>query len=97
MKLPIYRKLKDYICEEHNICTTIWSIFGTLYDSSVHYEFTNKKGETHTYTPGRTFDDSTDFLLEYYVISISPQYEIKHDKIIPYLRVYLKEDLEDDK
>ena len=96
MKPPIYRKLKDYICEEHGVCTVIWSIFGSLYDSSVHYEFTNKEGETHTYAPSRMMDDSRNFLLEYYVMSISPRYEIINDRIIPYLRVYLKEELENE-
>jgi len=93
-KLPIYRKLKDYIYEEHDICTTRMSVFGTLDDPSVHYEFTDKKGKTYTYIPSRATDDSINFLLEYYVMGIFPQYEIKHDKIILYLRVYLKEVLE---
>jgi len=57
-------------------------------------EFTDKKGKTYTYIPSRATDDSINFLLEYYVMGIFPQYEIKHDKIILYLRVYLKEVLE---
>lgn len=92
-KLPIYRKLKDYIYEEHDGCTVIYSIFGSLYDFSVHYEFRNKEGNIYTYTPVRTMDDSMNFLLEYYVMSINPQYEIINNKIIPYLRVHLEEEL----
>ncbi len=94
MPKSIFRKLKDYIqVEEKQGLTTTTSIFGTLRDTDCRFRYTDKNG-TNTYIPNGMYDSSMDFLLEYYVVGIFPNYELKDNKIKPYLLVCLRKDIE---
>lgn len=81
-------KLKDFILEEDNSRLVL---FGDLdsFDCEFHY---NKGNEWFTYKPSGVYCGDMDFLLEYRVCSISPQYKIVDNKIFPYLKVVLKND-----
>lgn len=86
MKKKIYRKLKDYICEEGITTTTI---FGSLDSNDCKYYFDDK-----VYSPKKCYGGDYDFLLEYYVMGISPKYEIVDNRIVPYLLVTLQKEVE---
>ena len=95
MSESIFRKLRDYIKTEKKYgITTTTSIFGTLRDKDCRFQYTDKNG-THAYIPNGMYDNSMDFLLEYYVVGIFPNYEIKENKIKPYLLVGLKKEVSD--
>ena len=95
MPNSIFRKLKDYIqVETKQGLTTTTSIFGTLRDTDCRFKYTDENG-VNTYIPNRTYDKSKDFLLEYYVVGIFPDFELKEDRIEPYLLVCLRKDIED--
>ena len=94
MPKSIFRKLKDYIYTEHNIVTTTTSIFGTLRDRDCHFRYTDENG-TNTYIPSGIYDNSMDFLLEYYVVGIFPDWELKENKIKPFLLVILRKDIKE--
>ena len=84
----IYRKLKDYVCEEKS---SIFSIFGNLMSRDCEYHY-NKGDEWLTYIPSGTYYGEYDFLLEYYVVGIFPMYRIKDNRIEPYLKICLSKD-----
>lgn len=86
----IYRKLKNYIHTEHNIITTTKVIFGNLMSMDCEYYYDGK-----IYRPSGVYSGEYDFLLEYYVAGIRPAYKIEDDKIIPYLSVTLRKEVEE--
>ena len=89
----IYRKLKDYICEENN---SITSIFGTFYNNDCIYCYIEKKSnEWVDWSCNGSYNHEKDFLLDYYVVGIFPTYVIKQNHIIPKLQITLKKDKEE--
>ena len=91
----IYRKLKTYIKETEKGITCI---FGDLMSIDVKYVYNQrivKKDFLHTeieedsYMCNGIYNNDHDFLLEYYVVGIFPEYKIDNSKIIPYLKVAL--------
>lgn len=82
----IYRKLKDYI---HNDEYTITTIFGDLMSINLEFHYQDEKGEWIDYRPSGAYYHECDFLLEYYVCGIHPEYRIENNKIIPYLSITL--------
>ena len=88
----IYRKLKDYIHTEYdNNITTTKLMFGDLMSTDCEFYYDGK-----TYQPSGIYDDTMDFLLDYYVVGIRPAYRIKYDKINAYLRITLRKEVEDE-
>lgn len=88
----VARKLKEYICEDGS---SIFSIFGTLMSPDCLFVYKDENDEWKEYRPGHSYSGEYDFLLEYYVMGISPKYEIINDKIVPYLYITLVKNLED--
>jgi hypothetical protein len=91
-KKNIYRKLKDYICKDDNVIT---SVFGNLDDPTCLFTYLDEKGNVIEYS--RVYQNSSkyQFLLDYYVAGIWPKYKIIDDKIKPYLKIYLKKRIEE--
>ena len=81
----IYKKLREYI-EDNGTGRTI--IFGDLISTDCEFWYDGK-----TYAPTGAYRGEYDFLLDYYVMGISPQYKIVDDKIIPYLHITLSKEL----
>ena len=96
-KKYIYRKLKDYIYEgEDNGVEYTTVIFGNLTSSNCifSYENPNKKGEWVEHEPNGVNLHNVDFLLNYYVVGISPSYKIIKHTIKPMLHITLRKDIE---
>ena len=74
-----FRKLKEY----SNLGTDNITILD-LMRRDCEYWYDGK-----TYKPSGLYYGQYDFLLEYYVKGIMPQYKIENDKIIPYLHITL--------
>ena len=86
MAKNIYRKLKDYIYIGDSVITTI---FGDLTSTDVEYHYQDEKGEWCCFVYSGAYHHDHDFLLEYYVGGITPEYRIENNKIVPYLSVTL--------
>lgn len=86
-----FRKLKEY----SNLGKYNVTIFN-LMDTTCEFWYDDK-----TYRPGGSYwykdgIGEYDFLLEYYVVGIIPKYRIENDKIIPYIHITLKKEVEND-
>lgn len=81
-------KLKDFIKRDGN---TTLVLFGNLNDKTCEFHY-NKGNEWFIYKPSGFYCGEMDFLLEYRVCSIFPQYKIIDDKIFPYLKVVLRDE-----
>lgn len=80
------KKLRQFIyqCDD-----CVFSIFGTLMDRDVEFVYEDENGEWQHWTCCGIYGGEKDFLLDYYVAGIRPEYKIKDDKIILYLKVIL--------
>ena len=86
MNKSIYRKLKDYISKTESGTTLI---FGDLMSRDCCYCYEDKNGKWHDWFGAGIYGGEMDFLLNYYVVGISPKYKMEQDKIVPYLKVIL--------
>ena len=92
MPKSIFRKLRDYIKTENKYgITTTTSIFGTLTDNDCVFSYDNTKYQFNGCVDSKEYE----FLLDYYVVGIFSNYEIKDNKIKPYLLVCLRKDIKD--
>lgn len=82
----IYKKLKDYIQKDDNIS---WSIFGDLMKDYCRFVWTDEDRITHEWHCRGRYSSEADFLLDYYVLSIMPDFEVVDRQIISFLRVEL--------
>ena len=87
MPKSIFRKLKDYIQVEDTGCTMI---FGNLRSTDCAYAYDGK-----VYMPNGIYDNSKEFLLDYYVVGIFPKYKVEDNQIKPFLYVVLRKDIKD--
>ena len=95
MKLPINRKLKDYIYHqegdsEHCSCTHL--LFGDLMSRDCCYNYQDSNGEWHDWFGAGIYGGEMDFLLDYYVVGIHPSYKIENNRIVPYLNICLRKE-----
>ena len=86
-----FRKLKEYDNLGKNNITIL-----NLMDMRCEFRYKNyQTNEWQSYIPSGTYRGEYDFLLEYYVVGIFPMYKIENNKIIPYMRITLRKEVEE--
>ena len=86
-----YRKLKDYICHYKG---AEYVVFGDLMLRDCCYSWQDENGSVHEWAGCVTCGCDMDFLLDYYVVDISPKFTIEENLVITYLHVTLRKEEE---